>query len=195
MVCLWVFNPSGIHFCVWGRDLTPFAKWNISTQLLNSVSFPLHLENATSYTICPHSHAFVSGLKIINSNIELSPNQYCLCRCAVSPISKQTNFLARNSPLPALIILSPLVPLACVAGFLSFVGVVLCVTPETFDLVNRLNFPNKWWRAWYFSPAYSPTLNLATSTDFASGFFFQPCSCLLPGEITICWNLRSGEES
>ena len=72
MVCLWLFNPAGIHFCICGRDLTHFTKWKISTQLLNTVSFPLHFDNATSYFICPHIHAFVSGLKLINFNI-------CIC--------------------------------------------------------------------------------------------------------------------
>ena len=72
MVCLWLFIPAGIHFCICGRDLTPFTKWKISTQLLNTVSFPLHFDNATSYSICPHIHAYVSGLKPINFNICMS---------------------------------------------------------------------------------------------------------------------------
>ena len=61
----------GFIFYMWQRSHSFHKMENLNT-IVKYGAFPLHFDNATSYVICPHIHAFVSGLKLINFNI-------CMC--------------------------------------------------------------------------------------------------------------------
>lgn len=151
-VVQWFIFRYGIHlefvmYVAGGRDQTPFSKWEASTRLLKIVSFPLHFEDATSYTICPHSHLSVSGLKRINSTLCLSRNQHDSHRYAVSQSRNQTHFLARNSPSKLRRLPHPSHLLHLRLIFFLPLCAALCY-PWNISHVNRSDSPNQRGHVW-----------------------------------------------